>query len=119
MTEVIHSRTDGGILEVTLDRPKANAIDLSTSRQMGDVFQSFRDDAALRVCILRTAGEKFFYEDGLFKTVVFAELGVLIIFFIFGFLSEKWASAKLPGMYFTKTSQQRVMMSRKLNFQIE
>jgi len=28
--------------------------------QMGDVFQSFRDDAALRVCILRTAGEKFF-----------------------------------------------------------
>lgn len=60
MTEVIHSRTDGGILEVTLDRPKANAIDLATSRQMGDVFQSFRDDAALRVCILRTAGEKFF-----------------------------------------------------------
>ena len=43
MTEVIHSRTDGGILEVTLDRPKANAIDLATSRQMGDVFQSFRE----------------------------------------------------------------------------
>ena len=46
------------------------------------------------------ASEKFFYEDSLFKTVVFTELGVLIIFFIFGFLSEKWASAKLPGNYF-------------------
>jgi crotonobetainyl-CoA hydratase len=60
MTEVIQTRIDGGIFEVTLDRPKANAIDLATSRKMGDVFQSFRDDESLRVCILRTAGEKFF-----------------------------------------------------------
>ena len=60
MNEVIHTNTDDGIFEVTLDRPKANAIDLATSRRMGDVFQSFRDDASLRVCILRTAGEKFF-----------------------------------------------------------
>jgi len=35
MTDVIHSRTDGGILEITLDRPKANAIDLATSRPNG------------------------------------------------------------------------------------
>lgn len=49
-----------GILEVTLDRPKANAIDLATSRAMGDVFQAFRDDAEHRVAIVRTAGEKFF-----------------------------------------------------------
>ncbi|MEL0142952.1 MAG: carnitinyl-CoA dehydratase, partial [Alphaproteobacteria bacterium] len=28
MTEVIQTRIDGGVFEVTLDRPKANAIDL-------------------------------------------------------------------------------------------
>ncbi len=50
----------GGILEVTLDRPPANAIDLATSRTMGEVFADFRDDPALRVAILRTEGDKFF-----------------------------------------------------------
>lgn len=56
----IKTRTLGAILEVTLDRPKANAIDLATSRIMGQVFRAFRDDEALRVCILRAEGEKFF-----------------------------------------------------------
>ena len=36
---------------VTLDRPKANAINLQTSREMGLVFESFRDDPELRVAI--------------------------------------------------------------------
>jgi len=54
------TRTEGHVFEVTLDRPKANAIDLVTSQRMGQVFQSFRDDPELRVCIVRTAGEKFF-----------------------------------------------------------
>ena len=56
----IRTRTEGAILEVTLDRPKANAIDLITSRLMGEVFRDFRDDAALRVGILRAEGAKFF-----------------------------------------------------------
>ncbi|PTX01793.1 carnitinyl-CoA dehydratase [Pararhodobacter aggregans] len=56
----IKTRREGGILEVTLDRPKANAIDLATSRIMGDVFKAFRDDDGLRVAILRAEGEKFF-----------------------------------------------------------
>ncbi len=60
MAEVISTRRDGAILEVTLDRPKANAIDLETSRLMGATFQAFRDDPALRVAIVRTAGERFF-----------------------------------------------------------
>jgi crotonobetainyl-CoA hydratase len=60
MTEVVQTRREGGILEVTLDRPKANAIDLVTSRLMGEVFAGFRDDPELRVAVLRTAGEKFF-----------------------------------------------------------
>ena len=38
----IRTRTEGAILEVTLDRPRANAIDLITSRLMGEVFRDFR-----------------------------------------------------------------------------
>ena len=56
----IRARIDGAVLEVTLDRPKANAIDLVTSRIMGRVFRSFRDDDRLRVAILRAEGAKFF-----------------------------------------------------------
>lgn len=59
-TQPLRTRTRGHILEVTLDRPKANAIDLATSRLMGQLFMQFRDDPDLRVAILRGAGEKFF-----------------------------------------------------------
>ena len=60
MTDPIKTRREGAILEVTLDRPKANAIDLKTSRLMGEVFHDFRDDDSLRVAIITAAGEKFF-----------------------------------------------------------
>lgn len=60
MSEVIKTKRVGGILEVTLDRPKANAIDLPTSRIMGETFREFRDDPDLRVAIICTAGDKFF-----------------------------------------------------------
>ena len=58
--EPIKTRREGGILEVTLDRPKANAIDLVTSRIMGEVFTDFRDDPDLRVAIITGGGDKFF-----------------------------------------------------------
>lgn len=60
MTDPIKTQIKGAVLEVTLDRPKANAIDLATSRFMGDIFADFRDNDALRVAIVRAAGEKFF-----------------------------------------------------------
>jgi crotonobetainyl-CoA hydratase len=56
----IKTRREGGIIEITLDRPKANAIDLKTSRVMGEAFREFRDDPELRVAILRAEGDKFF-----------------------------------------------------------
>ncbi|MEP3442468.1 MAG: carnitinyl-CoA dehydratase [Sulfitobacter sp.] len=56
----IKTRREGAILEVTLDRPKANAIDLATSVRMGEVFAGFRDDPELRVAIITGGGEKFF-----------------------------------------------------------
>lgn len=56
----MRTRQIGTVLEVTLDRPPANAIDLATSREMGRVFASFRDDPGLRVAVVRTAGDRFF-----------------------------------------------------------
>jgi len=60
MTSPIRTERRGAVLEVTIDRPKANAIDAATSRIMGDIFAGFRDDPELRVAILTAAGEKFF-----------------------------------------------------------
>jgi crotonobetainyl-CoA hydratase len=60
MTSPIRTECHGAVLEVTIDRPKANAIDAATSRIMGEVFASFRDNPELRVAILTAAGEKFF-----------------------------------------------------------
>ena len=48
------------VLEITIDRPKANAVDSATSREMGQVFASFRDDPELLVAIITGAGERFF-----------------------------------------------------------
>ena len=56
----IQTRREGSVLEVTLDRPKANAIDQATSQAMGEVFANFRDDPDLRVAIVTGGGEKFF-----------------------------------------------------------
>ena len=49
-----------GILELTIDRPKANAIDAATSRALGEAFIGFRDDPELSVAIVTGAGERFF-----------------------------------------------------------
>ena len=60
MTTPIRTERRGAVLEVTIDRPKANAIDAATSRIMGDIFASFRDDPELRVAILTSTGDRFF-----------------------------------------------------------
>ena len=39
MNKVISTRREGGILEVTLNQPKANVSSLETSRLMGETFK--------------------------------------------------------------------------------
>jgi len=56
----IRADAAGPVLEVTIDRPKANAIDLAASRRLNDVFTAFRNDPKLRVAIVTGAGERFF-----------------------------------------------------------
>jgi crotonobetainyl-CoA hydratase len=60
MSDGIRTASDGAVLEVTIDRPKANAIDLKASRRLNEVFTAFRDDLALRVAIITGAGDRFF-----------------------------------------------------------
>jgi crotonobetainyl-CoA hydratase len=60
MPDGINLVRDGAVLEVTIDRPKANALDRNASRRLNDVFTAFRDDPALRIAIVTGAGERFF-----------------------------------------------------------
>jgi crotonobetainyl-CoA hydratase len=60
MSEGVKLVKDGNILTVTIDRPKANAIDLATSLALNRAFLSFRDDPSLRVAIITGAGDRFF-----------------------------------------------------------
>lgn len=62
MTHPAPVRTEiiGQVVLVTLDRPKANAIDAVTSRALYDAFVVLRDSPALRVGIVTGAGDRFF-----------------------------------------------------------
>ena len=72
--EPIRTERHGRVLEVTLDRPKANAIDAATSRRMSEVFAGFRDDPELRVAIVTGGGEKFFCAGWDLKSVAESEV---------------------------------------------
>ena len=60
MSDPLRVERDPPILIVTLDRPKANAIDAATSQALGKVFVDFRDDDDLMVAVMTGGGEKFF-----------------------------------------------------------
>lgn len=60
MSEFLKVTRNGQILEIVLDRPKANTLDAPLSREMGRLFAEFRDDPELRVAILTGAGQKFY-----------------------------------------------------------
>ncbi|MSP82955.1 MAG: crotonobetainyl-CoA hydratase [Alphaproteobacteria bacterium] len=55
-------RTEGkeSLLEITIDRPKANAFDAATSKALGLVLQDYQNDPGLRCAIITGAGDKFF-----------------------------------------------------------
>ncbi len=55
-----HVELHGGTAVVTIDRPKANAIDAATSKAMGGTFAALDSDPVVRAIILTGAGRKFF-----------------------------------------------------------
>jgi crotonobetainyl-CoA hydratase len=60
MTDGLHIAIDDRVMILTLDRPKANAINSSLSKALGNAFIRYRDDPALRCAIVTAAGDKFF-----------------------------------------------------------
>jgi crotonobetainyl-CoA hydratase len=60
MSEAVRLERNGAILEITLDRPRANAIDLRTSKALHAAFRTLQDDPSLRVAILTGAGDRIF-----------------------------------------------------------
>jgi len=60
MDEQVKVSREGKVLVVVLDRPKANAIDLETSKKLGEAFVMLRDDPDLLVGIITGGGEKIF-----------------------------------------------------------
>ncbi len=60
MTRFIDVQRDGHVLEITLNKPKVNAIDQVMSRELGAAFAQLRDDPDLRVGILTGAGDRIF-----------------------------------------------------------
>jgi crotonobetainyl-CoA hydratase len=60
MSDPVRLAVRDGVLEVTLDRPKANAIDAATSKRIFEVFDGYARDDALRCAIVTGAGERIF-----------------------------------------------------------
>ncbi|QHF95115.1 crotonobetainyl-CoA hydratase [Streptomyces sp. NHF165] len=59
-SEAVRLEDRDGILLITLDRPKANAIDVATSRALYAAFDRLRREDGLRAAVLTGAGERFF-----------------------------------------------------------
>lgn len=57
--EGVRTERHDQVIEVTLDRPKANAIDPGLSQRLGEIFSEYRDDPSLRVAIVTAAGRFF------------------------------------------------------------
>jgi len=60
MSDPVRVEVRGEVIEITLDRPPANAINGAASRALDKAFQRLEDDDALRVAIVTGGGEKFF-----------------------------------------------------------
>jgi crotonobetainyl-CoA hydratase len=59
MTDAVRTEARDGVLTITLDRPKANAINVATSRALYAAFKQLQDDPALRVAIITGSGRFF------------------------------------------------------------
>jgi crotonobetainyl-CoA hydratase len=58
--DVVRMHRRRRVLEITLDRPKVNAIDAATSVALGEAFGRLQEDDDLSVGIITGAGERFF-----------------------------------------------------------
>ena len=59
MNPEVSTTVDGGVLTITLDRPKANAINVATSQALYAAFARLQQEPALRVAIITGTGRFF------------------------------------------------------------
>lgn len=59
MNDAVRMAAEAGVLTITLDRPKANAIDVATSQALYAAFKRLQDEPALRVAIITGTGRFF------------------------------------------------------------
>lgn len=59
MNPVVRTAVDDGVLIITLDRPKANAINVATSRALHAAFVRLQQEPDLRVAIITGTGRFF------------------------------------------------------------
>lgn len=57
--EAVRTATAHGVLTITLDRPKANAINVATSLLLHAAFRRLQQEPALRVAIITGTGRFF------------------------------------------------------------
>ncbi len=60
MADMVKTVRRGGVLEITLDRPPANAINRAASYALYDAFKTLKDDPALTVGLITGGGERIF-----------------------------------------------------------
>ncbi|WP_339673548.1 enoyl-CoA hydratase-related protein [Dasania marina] len=60
MSEPVKVTRNGRVLEIVIDNPKANAINITISQRLGEAFVLLRDDPELRVGIITGGGDRIF-----------------------------------------------------------
>jgi crotonobetainyl-CoA hydratase len=76
MSEHVKVSRSGGVLEIVIDKPKANAIDIKVSQALGQAFVTLRDDPELAVGIITGAGERIFCAGWDLKAVESGEMSM-------------------------------------------
>ena len=76
MSENVRVSRKGGVLEIIIDKPKANAIDIKVSQALGEAFVTLRDDPELSVGIITGAGERIFCAGWDLKAVESGEMSM-------------------------------------------
>ena len=76
MSEHVQVTRKGRVLEIVIDKPKANAIDIKVSQALGEAFVTLRDDPDLSVAIITGAGERIFCAGWDLKAVESGEMSM-------------------------------------------
>ena len=76
MSDHVRVSRAGGVLEVIIDKPKANAIDIKVSQALGEAFVTLRDDPELSVGIITGTGERIFCAGWDLKAVESGEMSM-------------------------------------------